>query len=67
PVVATVGMAIFSYKLENITDWRLTIYYLQDGIVGFVNALFGKGPRHLVANTAQLAVSDELAIAKANG
>ena len=76
PVVATVGMAIFSYKLENITDWRLTIfglmtlfvvYYLQDGIVGFVNALFGKGPRHLVANSAQLAVSDELAIAKANG
>lgn len=45
PSVATIGMAGFSYKLENITDWRLTIfglmilfvvYYLQDGIVGFL-------------------------------
>jgi branched-chain amino acid transport system permease protein len=51
PVAATVGMAAFSYKLENITDWRLTIfglmtlfvvYYLQDGIIGFLRGLFGK-------------------------
>jgi len=51
PVIATVLMAGFSYKLENITDWRLTIfglmtlfvvYYLQDGIVGFCRALFGR-------------------------
>jgi branched-chain amino acid transport system permease protein len=44
PVVATVAMAVFSYQLENIVDWRLTIfglmtlfvvYYLQDGVVGF--------------------------------
>ncbi|WP_193365741.1 branched-chain amino acid ABC transporter ATP-binding protein/permease [Herbaspirillum sp. CF444] len=51
PVVATVLMAGFSYKLENITDWRLTIfglmtlfvvYYLQDGIVGFCRSLFGR-------------------------
>jgi len=51
PVVATVLMAAFSYKLENITDWRLTIfglmtlfvvYYLQDGIVGFCRSLFGR-------------------------
>ncbi|MEO6919656.1 MAG: branched-chain amino acid ABC transporter ATP-binding protein/permease [Collimonas sp.] len=51
PLVATVGMAIFSYKLENITDWRLTIfglmtlfvvYYLQDGIVGFARNMFGR-------------------------
>ncbi|HSY29940.1 MAG TPA: branched-chain amino acid ABC transporter ATP-binding protein/permease, partial [Burkholderiaceae bacterium] len=49
PLVATVGMAAFSYKLENITDWRLTIfglmtlfvvYYLQDGIIGFLRGLF---------------------------
>lgn len=49
PVVATILMAVFSYRLENITDWRLTIfglmtlfvvYYLQDGIVGFVRNLF---------------------------
>ena len=52
PVIATVGMALFSYKLENITDWRLTIfglmtlfvvYYLQDGIIGFLRGLFVKG------------------------
>lgn len=51
PVVATIAMAAFSYKLENITDWRLTIfglmtlfvvYYLQDGIVGFCRSLFGR-------------------------
>ncbi|NMM35929.1 MAG: branched-chain amino acid ABC transporter ATP-binding protein/permease [Glaciimonas sp.] len=48
PVLATVGMAVFSFKLQNITDWRLTIfgvmtlfvvYYLQDGIVGFARNL----------------------------
>ena len=48
PVAATVGMAIFSYRLQNITDWRLTIfgfmtlfvvYYLQDGIVGYLRNL----------------------------
>ena len=55
PLAATIGMAIFSYRLENITDWRLTIfglmtlfvvYYLQDGIVGFFRSLMGKGPVH---------------------
>ncbi|MEI7536697.1 MAG: branched-chain amino acid ABC transporter ATP-binding protein/permease [Comamonadaceae bacterium] len=49
PVLATVAMAAFSFQLENITDWRLTIfglmtlfvvYYLQDGVVGFVRELF---------------------------
>src|SRR5450830_1145948 len=55
PVVATIGMALFSYKLENITDWRLTIfglmtlfvvYYLQDGIVGFFSSLVGRSGVH---------------------
>jgi ABC-type branched-subunit amino acid transport system ATPase component/ABC-type branched-subunit amino acid transport system permease subunit len=50
PVIATAAMAIFAYQLENITDWRLTIfglltlfvvYYLQDGIVGFFRDSFG--------------------------
>ncbi|WP_288109227.1 branched-chain amino acid ABC transporter ATP-binding protein/permease, partial [Limnobacter sp.] len=45
PVLGTIGLAVFAYSLKNITDWRLTIfglmillvvYYLQDGIVGFV-------------------------------
>jgi branched-chain amino acid transport system permease protein len=48
PVAATIGMAIFSYQLENITDWRLTIfgfmtlfvvYYLQDGIMGYLRGI----------------------------
>ena len=76
PVAATIGMALFSYKLENITDWRLTIfglmtlfvvYYLQDGIVGFVSAMFGKGPRHLIARTDATTVDESLAIANAGG
>jgi branched-chain amino acid transport system permease protein len=49
PVVGSVALAAVSFKLETMTDWRLSIfglitlfvvYYLQDGIVGFVrNAL----------------------------
>jgi ABC-type branched-subunit amino acid transport system ATPase component/ABC-type branched-subunit amino acid transport system permease subunit len=48
PVIATMAMAVFSFWLENITDWRLTIfglmtlfvvYYLQDGVVGFARDL----------------------------
>ena len=62
PLVGTVGMAVFSYRLENIVDWRLTVfglmtlfvvYYLQDGIVGFLRGLTGRaGPRHLASITA---------------
>ncbi len=51
PLIATVAMAVFSYKLENIIDWRLTIfglmtlfvvYYLQDGVIGFLRNLLEK-------------------------
>jgi ABC-type branched-subunit amino acid transport system ATPase component/ABC-type branched-subunit amino acid transport system permease subunit len=49
PVLGTVALAGFSFWLQSITDWRLSIfglmilfvvYYLQDGIVGFVRNLF---------------------------
>ena len=49
PVVGTIALAGFAYWLQSITDWRLSIfglmilfvvYYLQDGIVGFVRTLF---------------------------
>ena len=49
PVVGTIALAGFSFWLQSITDWRLSIfglmilfvvYYLQDGIVGFVRSLF---------------------------
>ena len=49
PVVGTLALAGFSFWLQSITDWRLSIfglmilfvvYYLQDGIVGFARGLF---------------------------
>ena len=49
PVVGSIALAAVSFVLQGMTDWRLSIfgvitlfvvYYLQDGIVGFVrNAL----------------------------
>jgi len=51
PVVGTAALAAFAFWLDNITDWRLSIfglmilfvvYYLQDGIVGFVRTLFAR-------------------------
>ena len=50
PVVGTIALAGISFVLSNITDWRLSIfglitllvvYYLQDGIVGFVRSTLG--------------------------
>jgi ABC-type branched-subunit amino acid transport system ATPase component/ABC-type branched-subunit amino acid transport system permease subunit len=47
PVLGTMALAGLSFRLETMTDWRLSIfglitlfvvYYLQDGIVGFVRA-----------------------------
>jgi len=47
PVVGTIALAALSFKLQTMTDWRLSIfgvitlfvvYYLQDGIVGFVRS-----------------------------
>ncbi|MFZ6654239.1 ABC transporter permease subunit [Undibacterium sp. TJN19] len=75
PVGATVAMALFSYKLENITDWRLTIfglmtlfvvYYLQDGIVGFINSVMGKAQTRVVVDQLAVHASDETAIVKAS-
>ena len=49
PVLGTTALALFAFWLQSITDWRLSIfglmilfvvYYLQDGIVGFVQKLF---------------------------
>ena len=47
PVVGSIALAGLSFQLETMTDWRLAIfgvitlfvvYYLQDGIVGFVRS-----------------------------
>lgn len=52
PVIGTAGLAAFSFWIDALTDWRLTIfglmillvvYYLQDGIVGFVRKTLHMG------------------------
>ena len=51
PVVGTAALAGVSFVLQSMTDWRLSVfglitlfvvYYLQDGIVGFVRQMMGK-------------------------
>ncbi len=58
PLLVTIGMVIVSYKISNMVDWRLTIfglmtlfvvYYLQDGIVGYLRSLVGRGVLHTKA------------------
>jgi ABC-type branched-subunit amino acid transport system ATPase component/ABC-type branched-subunit amino acid transport system permease subunit len=50
PVAGSVALAVLSFVLTTMTDWRLSIfglitllvvYYLQDGIVGFVRQTLG--------------------------
>jgi len=50
PVVGSIALAVLSFVLTSMTDWRLSIfglitllvvYYLQDGIVGFVRNTLG--------------------------
>ncbi len=62
PVVGTAALAAFAFWLDSITDWRLSIfglmilfvvYYLQDGIVGFVRSLLSHRSRG--AKTAHVA------------
>ena len=55
PVLGSMALAALSFKLQSMTDWRLSVfgvitlfvvYYLQDGIVGFVRQALGR-PRHV--------------------
>ena len=50
PVLGSIALAAVSFVLQTMTDWRLSIfglitlfvvYYLQDGIVGFVRSALG--------------------------
>lgn len=68
PVLAPVGMAVFAYNLENITDWRLTVfglmtlfvvYFLQDGIVGFLRGALGKNGSGVAHDSADVVAADE--------
>ena len=48
PAILTLAMAVFAYRIEDMTDYRLTIfglmilfvvYYLPDGIMGFLRTI----------------------------
>ena len=81
PVVGSVALAVLSFWLETMTDWRLSIfgvimlfvvYYLQDGIVGFVRNAFNLNrsrsatPRDVVVARLGDALSTATAGADAN-
>ncbi|OZI72075.1 branched-chain amino acid ABC transporter ATP-binding protein/permease [Bordetella genomosp. 12] len=64
PVVGTIALAVFAYWLDVVTDWRLSIfgvmilfvvYYLPDGIVGFVRNLFFSTRRKALSVRSELA------------
>ena len=63
PVAGSIALAVLSFVLETMTDWRLSIfglitllvvYYLQDGIIGFVRGLLNlKGNARADAEAAR--------------
>ena len=62
PVIGSIALAGMSFVLQSMTDWRLSVfglitlfvvYYLQDGIVGFVRQALGRKPP--VADDAEAA------------
>jgi len=64
PVLGSIALAGVSFVLETMTDWRLSIfglitlfvvYYLQDGIVGFVRNALNLRPRADQFDEAQVA------------
>ncbi|MDQ2187777.1 branched-chain amino acid ABC transporter ATP-binding protein/permease [Alcaligenaceae bacterium A4P071] len=72
PVVGTILLALFSFWLESVTDWRLSIfgvmilfvvYYLPDGIVGFVRNTFFSTKRAALSVKKRLP-EDEAVIAR---
>ncbi|XHS78380.1 ATP-binding cassette domain-containing protein [Burkholderiaceae bacterium UC74_6] len=69
PVIGSAALAVVSFVLSGLADWRLTIYglitlfivyYLQDGIVGFLRIAF-----HL--KTGAAAAAEEARTAAADG
>jgi branched-chain amino acid transport system permease protein len=77
PVIGTVALAALSFKLQTMTDWRLSIfgvitlfvvYYLQDGIVGFVRNALGLGKVSVERQPGEAApVGDALKTSAAGG
>ena len=71
PVVGTIALAGFSFWLQSITDWRLSIfglmilfvvYYLQDGIVGFARTLFARKAAGVVVSQGTAKLTDKDAV-----
>ena len=80
PVVGSIALAGVSFVLQGMTDWRLSIfgvitlfvvYYLQDGIVGFVRNALNLKQRVAVpsaaASTAPAGAVDAVANTKTRG
>ena len=77
PVVGSIALAGVSFVLQGMTDWRLSIfgvitlfvvYYLQDGIVGFVrNALNLQKRVAVPSGEATTAPADAVATATTRG
>jgi len=77
PVASGVGLAGISFVLTTMADWRLSIfglitlfvvYFLQDGIVGFVrNALNLHGHARTDAEATRSIASDEKALQHPHG
>ncbi|MGF6478743.1 ABC transporter permease subunit [Paraburkholderia sp. JPY419] len=73
PVFGTVGLAAFSYCIDTLADWRLSIfglmillvvYYLQDGVIGFVRkSMMGGVVRASTVNAHQPATIGADAVA----
>ena len=74
PVVGSIALAGLAFWLDTMTDWRLSIfgvimlfvvYYLQDGIVGFVRTAFNiRKPKLQVADLSDANVrSDAVSVA----
>ena len=78
PIVGSIALAGLAFWLKTMTDWRLAIfgvimlfvvYYLQDGIVGFVRNAFNLQSRPTddaeSLGSGQPTVTDGLSVAKA--
>ncbi len=76
PVLGTIALAGVSFVLTTMTDWRLSIfgliilfvvYYLQDGIVGFVRSALNIKPRSPQADAEHAPPLRGDAVANAEG
>ena len=76
PVIGSIALAGFAFWLQSITDWRLSIfglmilfvvYYLQDGIVGFVRSLFARKTQTGMRRTAAASGKDAVMVAAHSG